>query len=321
MSYRNRRLVDPPRWSNDQLAEDRKTAIEQFRTERLTQQTGVLSAEYDQAYQAIDDVLEGTQDLINIEAYLREILADQRRRDAFRYLATPPLSEDDWKTLAETESLAVAAIGLDAELMERLVSSVLADLDSERFPWVHAQLSPTEKERHAARLATAVMMVAQRIETRRRNEGKKAQEGLVAAALIEAGFKQITVPHRHLDSLASGPQAGEFSTEVELPSRDKADFVIGLWDRRHLLIECKVSNSETNSIKRLIRETGGKASKWLQTYGEANVIPAAVISGVFKLRHLQDAQEKHKTTLFWAHNLAALTNWIETTRPAGQQRF
>jgi hypothetical protein len=37
------------------------------------------------------------------------------------------------------------------------------------------------------------------------------------------------------------------------------------------------------------------------------------LSGVYKLRNLVDAQDRG-LTLFWAHDLAALTDWIARTR-------
>lgn len=53
-------------------------------------------------------------------------------------------------------------------------------------------------------------------------------------------------------------------------------------------LECKVSNSATNSVKRLNRETGGKARDWNGRFGE-RAITGAVLAGVFKLRNLKTA--------------------------------
>ena len=78
-------------------------------------------------------------------------------------------------------------------------------------------------------------------------------------------------------------------------------------------IECKVSNSSTNSIKRLNNDAAVKAVSWTQSLGMANVVPTAVLSGVYKLRNLIDAQAKG-LTLFWAHDLAELQRWMESTR-------
>ena len=93
----------------------------------------------------------------------------------------------------------------------------------------------------------------------------------------------------------------------------KADFVVRLWDKRIMAIECKVSNSATNSVKRLNNDAAAKAEVWRAEFGNRQVVPTAVLSGVYKLRNLQSAQERG-LTLFWAHNLDVLLDWIEDTK-------
>lgn len=78
-------------------------------------------------------------------------------------------------------------------------------------------------------------------------------------------------------------------------------------------IECKVSNSATNSVKRLNNDAAAKAEAWLKDFGTRQVVPTAVLGGVYKLRNLEDAQDR-RLALFWAHRLNELTDWIETTR-------
>ncbi len=86
-----------------------------------------------------------------------------------------------------------------------------------------------------------------------------------------------------------------------------------LRDSRLLLIECKVSNSSLNSIKRLLRETCGKATQWRSGFGE-RAITAAVLSGVFKLRHLQQAQNDYGVAIFWERDLGPLASFVNTAR-------
>ena len=57
-----------------------------------------------------------------------------------------------------------------------------------------------------------------------------------------------------------------------------------------------------------------KAVRWLEEFGRLSVVPSAVLSGVYKLGNLSTAQTAG-LTLFWAHDLDALTDWIESTRP------
>jgi hypothetical protein len=80
-----------------------------------------------------------------------------------------------------------------------------------------------------------------------------------------------------------------------------------------MAIECKVSNSAVNSVKRLNNDAAAKAEAWLKDFGTVQVVPSAVLSGVYKLHNLVDAQARGMA-LFWAHDLDALTGWIASTR-------
>ncbi len=78
-------------------------------------------------------------------------------------------------------------------------------------------------------------------------------------------------------------------------------------------IECKVSNSAINSVKRLNNDVGSKATSWKRDFGLLQVVPTAVISGVYKLHNLIEAQSRG-VTIFWGHDLEPLTNWIAATK-------
>lgn len=77
-----------------------------------------------------------------------------------------------------------------------------------------------------------------------------------------------------------------------------------------MAIECKVSNSAINSVKRLNREAAGKAEKWIYEFGALNVVPVAVLSGVYKLHNIKSAQDRG-LTVYWAHDLNELLDWID----------
>jgi len=115
-------------------------------------------------------------------------------------------------------------------------------------------------------------------------------------------------------TLDQAPQPGEFCGESSFGGR-KADLLVRLWDGRVMPIECKVSNSSTNSIKRLNNDAAVKATVWLKKFGTEGVVPAAMLSGVYKLKNLEDAQAGG-LAIFWAHDLQALVEWIEKTRQA-----
>ena len=88
--------------------------------------------------------------------------------------------------------------------------------------------------------------------------------------------------------------------------------VVGLYDRRVLAIECKASNSEVNSFKRINHEAVGKARSWVADFGRNQLVPAAILTGVFNPDNLATAQSDG-LALFWIHRLDDLQDFINAT--------
>lgn len=300
----------PPRWDKDHLEADRLTSIEAFRDERIKEPLEKYLEEFENTRDAFEELLETTVDLTQIRDHAIKILSDERLLEALRYLPGPPISLDDLKIVSEAPSVAARKIKADPELAARLVDTVMMGLDRRRFSWVSEDREATEKERDSAVLASAAMLASKKVETTRRHEGKNAQEQKVRTALLSIGFCEVVT--RSVSTLSGAPRPGEFCMESLFGSR-KADLLVGLWDERVLPIECKVSNSSTNSVKRLNNDAAVKARIWITDFGELNVVPSAVLSGVYALSNLVDAQQRG-LTLFWDHNLDALTSWINGTR-------
>lgn len=310
-------MIDPPQWTGDQLEASRQESVSQFRATRLQEPVELYSEAFDKYQGVVEDLLEATVDLSRLsDAEIVEILTDNGKLEAFRYLSGPPISEDDLKTLADVQTLSPRALRERPEIVQRLVQIVVSCLDRRRFPWISEDREATESERNAAILASAALIAHQRIQTDRRTEGKQNQEALVKAALLELGF--VEAPRRTVATLGEAPKPGEFCGEASFGGR-KADFIAGLWDTRSMPIECKVSNSELNSVKRLNNDAAAKAEVWRTEFGQRNVVPTAVLSGVFKLSNLVDAQQRG-LTLFWAHELDVFKDWVQKTRPKQAKR-
>lgn len=299
----------PPIWTDAELEVQRKIAIEAFRRQRMEEPLEQYIANFDEYQGKVEELLEATLDLSDLGSQITSVLTDSKLLETFRYLAGPPISEDDLKVVAEA-ALSRQRVLQDADMVERIRQVVLSGLDRRRFPWVIEGREPTESERQAAVIASAALIATRRLETARRSDGKKEQETTVHVALKVAGFEQVA--SRRVTVLSDAPAPGEFCAESYLGSR-KADVLVGLWDRRVMPIECKVSNSSTNSVKRLNNDAAQKAEVWRGDFGKFQVTPAAVLSGVFKLHNLEDAQRRG-LALFWGHQLDELTNWIESTR-------
>ena len=302
-------MIDPPLWTRDQLEADRMNAIGLFRKERTEEPLEDYLEGFDEYQGYIEELLETTVDLSRLDSTALEVLTDPHLLEAFRYIAAPPISTDDLKVLADA-TLSKGQLRKRPEDVQRLVQVVRSVLDRRRFSWVVEGREPTEAERGAAVMASAALMAASRAQTRRRLLVKDQQEAMVKACLVEIGLKEV--PSREIPNVTLAPAAGEFCGESVLGTR-KGDIIVRLWDHRVMPIECKVSNSYINSVKRLNNDAAVKAGSWKSDFGLRQVVPTAVLSGVYKLHNLLDAQERG-LTLFWALNLKPLTEWINRTK-------
>ena len=303
----------PPQWTEAQFNEARVRAEEHFRQERHTEPLELYLDLFDEYRGIVEEVLEQTVDLTKLHETAVSVLTDKRKQEVFRYLSGPPVSLDDLKVLVQVKSLTASRFKSDPSLIDRLISFMRDWHDRRRFPWVGGGWEPEEHERNAAILATTALLAMRRTEALRRMTGSKVQEQLVARQLRRSRFEQV--PTRRVRTLSEAPDAGKFCRESMLGTR-KADFIVGLWDGRTMALECKVSNSSTNSIKRLNNDAAIKATTWQGEFGSVQVVTGAVLDGVYALRNLVDAQDKG-LTIFWAHDLQSMLNWIHSTGSNG----
>ena len=301
----------PPRWSDDQFEEDRKQAIHIFRQQRMQEPLEQYLEAFELGRDAIDTLMESTVDLTELLDKAVDVLTDENLLSAVRYLAGPPISTDDLKTLADDASLTPSRLRADPDMAKRVIEVVLIGVDRGRFPWLSEDREPTEAERQAAVVATAALLAQRSVLTGRANDSKDEQEQAVKDRLVAAGFTEVD--RRTVHNMSEAPPVGTFCGESLFGTR-KADIIIRLYDGRAMPTEAKVSNSSTNSIKRLNNDAAVKARQWTQEFGTSNVVPAAVLGGVFKLNNLRSAQDSDNLTIFWAHNLDAMVAFIDSTK-------
>ena len=226
-----------------------------------------------------------------------------------RYLAGPPISQDVFDVLAGT---AIAKRKrLDVNLAQQAAALLETVLDKTRFRWLFEVplRPPTATEREVAIAWTAGLKTSQEVATELRTESSMRQEQAVANILDSVGFVRRGGKHiTFIDDL----ERGSYRRET-LVAGTKCDIPIRLHDGRLLLIECKVSNTGINSVKRLNQECGGKAAKWRATFGQSAVC-TAVLGGVYRLVNLRDAQSADKLALFWEHDLTPLAQFLDKAR-------
>jgi hypothetical protein len=301
----------PPRWTDEQFEADRQTAIAAFREHRMREPLEQYLDAFAAACNAVTRLLDDTADLTALLDRAADVLADADLQVAVRYLAGPPISADDLKVLAVGASLAPARIRADPEMARQIIEIVLLGLDRHRFPWLTGNREPSQAERQAAVTATAALLAQRSVMTNRANESKEEQERAVKDRLQAEAFTEVS--RRIVTNMSDAPAVGTFCGESQFGS-GKADIIIRLYDGRVMPTEAKVSNSATNSVKRLNRDAAAKAYQWTQEFGPRNVVPAAVLAGVFKTRNLRSAQDQDNLTIFWAHNLDAMVQFIDSTK-------
>jgi len=295
------------------LEVDAGRAKKAFRDERLLEPLDL----YNQFFATFSDIFQQLIDkLPNVaaEPFDADVIADlvdgRDAQKAFRYLTAPPISEDDLETVADA-TLTPSRLRTDAASAKRIRDTVLTIIDPHRFPWLAEGRQPSNDERERAVIASAALAASSDVAATRRNTSKAAQEQSVKDLLTSLGMEEVKAKEIHI--LTQAPAPGHFCGETRLAGT-RADVVARLRDGRVMAIECKVSNSTVNSYKRLVHDTGGKAAHWYSQLGRAQVIPSAVLSGVYSTANLQDVQENKDVYLFWQHRLADLATFVKKVK-------
>lgn len=295
-----------PIWTETALDQDRLRAIDAF-IERW-EKTGTLPWQktFSSLEPKVEELFALSDDLRKLDAAF--VAANPSLVPLLRFLSSPPVSEDDLDTLVGQH--VARRKKLTEEQARRIITVVVATMDPLRLPWLRENRVPTLQERLLALKWTTGLLALQRLGTDKRMLSSRSQQRAVQDVLTRAGLSFIPdrIPITDLDNLPRG----SFKAETLLAGV-KCDFPVRLHDGRLLAIECKVSNSAINSVKRLIHETGHKADAWRHEFGE-RIIPAAVLSGIYKLHNLRRAQDEFRIAIFWEHDLNPLTAFLEQVR-------
>ncbi|MGE5561606.1 MAG: XamI family restriction endonuclease [Chloroflexota bacterium] len=302
MPKTKRNLRPAPRYSRERLDTDRKKAIELFIAERRAEGDALYRSTFEDLRPRVGRLFAQSDNLTRLTP---EILVDDPELlESLRFLAAPPISEDDLNTLTGT-SVAKRKT-LTSQLAGAAIEVISEMIDRERCPWLASGRAPSASEVEIAIKWTASILAIEALRTDRRTESATRQQAAVRALLKAHGLTEVE--RRDIQQLDDLPR-GQFCAEVDVAG-SKCDVPVRLWDGRLLTLECKVSNSGTNSVKRLIRETGGKVRNWREEFGR-QFVGGAVLAGVYKLVNLIEAQEKYGMCIFWEHDLAPLAAFTE----------
>jgi len=303
------------RWSATQIRKDAKAAKDLFRKRRFEEPKERYLKAFEQLEKANKQVVAQLQRILADPvdpALIASLVQDEYLLTALRYLGAPPISTDDLETLIEN-TLASTHIAASYERAATIRDVIRHILDPKRFPWIYEQRQPSSHEVKAAILASSVAATAQHTQTARRSDERDAVEGAVKSILESLAFRRVRAPRKGIQTLLGGdaPKPGEFMVSCKVGDHN-GDLVAGLYDGRVLALECKGSNSEINSRKRINKEVAVDAASWVRHFGEQNIVPAAAIQGVFNPTYLIQAQQT-PVVFFWAHRLEDLKRFIKST--------
>ncbi len=137
-------MIEVPRWTEEQLTNGLMKAQALFRQERMEEPLEAYLEAFEQYQGTVEDLLEASVDLAQLDQHSLDILTNADLLKAFRYLTGPPVSEDDLKVLAEAV-LSPSRLKADQEMAARVLQVVRLGLDRRRFVWVAENREPSEE--------------------------------------------------------------------------------------------------------------------------------------------------------------------------------
>jgi hypothetical protein len=315
------------------LIERRKAQIKNELDSLKDRQFPTNTSAIQDAIACMETCIQGDYDATICQTALSKLIKTDSsgiKREALRYLAYPPISQDDLIATADIVSLTSKTIDAkpnpkdsaeipDTLSAKRVMETIGDSLDSVRFEWLIDPSGFKTKNQKATSLvsakkfaleSTAMMLSAQQTQTSRRSTEKSELESQVNAILTEQGFVEKQKKKLlNTSDLHKGLAYGEFMKECTVAT-ENADFIVCLKDGRFLFIECKASNSEINSRKRLNKEATKNVQVWLDAFGNS-IVGSCAIRGIFKPDYVIEAQN-HGVFIFWAHNLEALSDFLKS---------
>ncbi|PPD29012.1 MAG: restriction endonuclease [Hyphomicrobium sp.] len=301
----------PRQWTIEELRKDAATARATFRAERLAEVAAYKTyfTDYAAIFRTLVPLTEALQSGAIDTATLTKIVRVPEAFTALRYLTAPPISDDDLMSLADVASLAPTTLARTPANLTAVAAVIGRLIDTCRFPWLAEKRKPTASELEASIVASSALIASQRIQTDRRNKAQSEQEAAVRAVLAGLQFRQVE--SRKMRLITDAPDPGCFCGAAKLGSK-QGDVFARLLDKRLLAVECKVTNSEVNSFKRVNDTAVAKAVEWKRALGEDQVIPLLVLRGVFNPDNLLEAQ-RHMA-IVWEHRLDDLQAFVQAAK-------
>lgn len=260
-----------------------------------------------EARKAIVDTIRETEGLSRVSDAL---MASGKHARVLRQLLTPPLSQDQFKLLCPAYSKAREknGSGLSADAAQAVEASFESWRDRRLTLWLSRGRPMRRWDVERLLSATTPLFASQIYGTKRRNESSATQELAVVDLLLSREWQQL--PSKLVDKRAS-LSANQFMRKTRFATTTRpqeVDVACGLGSTMVLAMECKVSNDETNSVKR-VNDVLKKAAAWKEHWGSF-VLPAAMMQGVIAFKEIERLLSGG-VLVFWSHDLKRFEDWID----------
>lgn len=247
--------------------------------------------------------------------YLRDIPGALKRDGAtmavLRYMMAPPLSQDQFALVCggwRKGSEGPRSSPLPQDVAERAADEFARRVSPHLSRWLTGGGKHLRDGIEKTVWYVGALMAAQAIQTTSRMQASTGQETELVALLRDAGWTQL--PAKLLDRRASLPSR-QFMHKTRFTTAtatgQEVDVALGLANDMVLALECKVSNDQTNSVKR-VNDILKKANVWKEHWGNF-VQTGALLRGVFSTRDVTRLLDA-KVVVFWSHDLAYAREWL-----------
>lgn len=260
-----------------------------------------------EAREIVVDALKASDKLRDVAMALR---ANGAHSIALRHMLAPPKGQDPFKLICPTwpKSSEKNASRVNASGAAEFAKAFDEWRSRRLTPWLDAKRDATAEELNSLLLSVSPLIASQRLATARRNRLAREQEAAVTALLDAAGWTKLT---SNLVEQGSDLPQSHYMHKTKFSSGSKqsqeVDVACGLGKSVVLAMECKVSNDETNSVKR-VNDIIKKASRWRLKWGEF-VRTAAMLQGVMKPGEVRRLLEED-IVVFWSHRLDDFGEWL-----------
>jgi hypothetical protein len=251
--------------------------------------------------------LRASKMLVDVETALR---ASGSHMQVLRQLMAPPISQDQFKLLCPRWPKSTEKKGMP---MKRESAALCAQTfatwrQRALTAWLDRSASPSKRQVRLVLTSVAPLVASQEFSTALRNLLANKQERTVTTLLDSKGWTKS--PSKLVDTRAALPakhymHKTRFATATARPQ--EVDVACGLQGTYVLAMECKVTNDETNSVKR-INDVLKKAAAWKQHWGSF-VETAALLQGVIAAKDVARLIDAG-VHVFWSHKLSDFEKWL-----------